>query len=104
MRDDVREQVRALDQARKARRAVLQSDLSQAREDLHPRTIAVRWAERQYGSLATKAAHIARAARKSAPIAGVAAGALLLFSARKPISDFIRRIREERNTSKDDMA
>lgn len=101
---ETRDDVRRLNRTRMAKRTSLLAGLDRAKVDLHPRNVASKWVERQIGALKAKTGRASGLARQNAPMLGAAACALLLFSARKPIFEFIRRFREKRASNKDDVA
>lgn len=98
---DERETVIELDRQRKGLRRELVSDVTQAKHDLNPRTMARRWTDRkraQVGELADKGKH---ALKKNAPLIGLASAAILLFALRKPISKTIQKLRDKARDAKD---
>lgn len=93
MTDSDREAILKRDQVRKRLRGSLIADVEQAKRDLHPRTISTRWAAKQKARLADAGASARQNIAKNAPLIGIVAGAGLLFAARKPISNWIQRLR-----------
>jgi hypothetical protein len=103
MAEDDRERIVALDRKRRGLRAELRGDVAEARHDLHPRTIMGRWTARKKAQVAEFADGTTRAAKKNAPVIGLAAGAILLFAARRPIFELYSRLRDKARHSKDEM-
>jgi hypothetical protein len=91
-----RERVKALNRTRKAQRGALLADVEQAKHDLHPRTIATRWRDKQLDRAAHAAEKTKQAAQKNAPAIGLAGIGILLFAFRKPISRAIKKLRAPR--------
>ncbi|MGC1469801.1 MAG: hypothetical protein WA793_10505 [Sphingorhabdus sp.] len=96
MTDPERETILQRDQARKQLRQTLVSDVEQAKHDLHPRTITTRWTAKQKSKLADASASARQNVAKNAPLIGIVAAAGLLFAARKPISNWIERLRNRK--------
>jgi hypothetical protein len=96
MTDPERETILQRDQARKQLRQTLVSDVEQAKHDLHPRTITTRWTAKQKSKLADAGASAKQNVAKNAPLIGIVAAAGLLFAARKPISNWIERLRNRK--------
>jgi hypothetical protein len=93
MSDNDRQTVQRLDADRKLARAKLTSDVSDAKVDLHPKTLAQRWANRQVAKIGTAAKTGAQITRKNAIPISLASAAILLFTARKPISRLYEKLR-----------
>lgn len=87
--------VEALDRRRRALRESLMTDAVQAREDLHPKSLASRWLYRQRQRAGAIAEQAGTVARRSAPAIGLAGLAILLFAGRKPISRMIEKMRRQ---------
>ena len=96
MTEPDRESILQHDKVRKALRRTLLSDVEQAKHDLHPRTLSTRWVDKQKVRLATASASARQKVAKNAPLIGFAAAAGLLFAARKPISNWIDRLRNRK--------
>lgn len=94
MADPEREAILQHDRTRKALRRALRSDAEQAKHDLHPRTVGARWKAKQKARLAGGAAAARQNIAKNAPLVGIAGLAILLFAARKPISQWMQRFRQ----------
>lgn len=93
MADDDRQTVQRLDADRKIARAKLTADMTDAKQDLHPKTLARRWASRQVAQMGSVAKTGAQLTRKNAVPIGLASAAILLFAARKPISRLYDKLR-----------
>lgn len=102
MTDPDREAILERDQTRKAMRQTLRSDIEQAKHDLHPRTISTRWTARQKSKLVDAGTSAKQNIAKNAPLIGIVAAAGLLFAARKPISNWIERLRDRKRNEKGD--
>lgn len=89
-----RDAVIQLDVRRRLARARLSGDVTRAQSELHPITLARRWADDKRGKIATLAATGGKAAQKNALWIGLAGTAILLFSARRPISKLYRQWRD----------
>lgn len=100
MADPEREAILQHDRARKALRQALRMDAQQAKHDLHPRTIGARWQAKQMARLAGAATSARRNVAKNAPLVGMAGLAILLFAARKPISQWMQRFRQRERDGK----
>lgn len=100
MTDD-RKKVIELNRQRHDARASLASDVDQAKYDLHPRTIAQRWTDQKRAQLADLADNGKQTLKKNAPLIGLASTAILLFAARRPISNAINALREKAQQAKD---
>lgn len=96
MADPSREDIIRRDLARKAARQSLVSEVEQAKHNLHPRTLTDRWKSKQMVRLESAAASARQNVAKNAPLIGFAAAAGLLFAARKPISNWIDRLRDRK--------
>lgn len=101
MAEDTRDTVIKLDRRRRDRRAHLAGDVEQAKHDLHPRTLARRWTDTKRAQLADLADNGKRGLKKNAPLIGLAGTAILLFAARRPISNAINALREKMQQTKD---
>ncbi len=101
MNESFRDKVLALKEQRKILRAGLRDDLSQARLDLHPKTIARRWTNKKKAQLTEVAKDGKQSLKKNAPMIGLASAAILLFAARKPITGVIKNLRERAHSLKD---
>jgi hypothetical protein len=101
MADEVRDNIIDLDRQRLGLRTALAGDMAQARHDLHPKTIARRWADRKREQLAGFAEDGKHGLKKNAPVIGLASAAILLFAARKPIAKAIHGAREKARQAKD---
>jgi hypothetical protein len=102
MADLDRQTVREHDRRRKALRESLLSDAEQARHDLHPKTLAQRWTTRQMARLADAGAEARQKVAKKAPLIGIGAAAILLFAARKPISEWLNSLRNRKANQEGD--
>jgi hypothetical protein len=101
MADEDRRKVIELDRHRRKLRGHLAGDMEQARHDLHPRTILRRWMGRKRAQLADIADSGKHAFKKNAPLIGLAGTAILLFAARRPISNTINALRNKVQQAKD---
>jgi hypothetical protein len=101
MRDDARDEVMERDRRRLGLRGVLFDDVVKAKHDLHPKTMASRWTNRKRAQIADLANSGKQSLKKSAPLIGLASAAILLFAARKPISNAINHLRDRAQRSKD---
>ncbi len=101
MNETFRDKVLALKQQRKVLRAGFQDDLLKARHDLHPKTMARRWTIKKKNQFADFADDGKQGLKKNAPLIGLAGAAILLFAARKPISDAIHNLRDKAQRPKD---
>lgn len=88
-----REEILQRDRARKAMRQSLMADIEQAKVDLHPRTIGARWTAKQKARVVKAGGTAKQNITKNAPLVGIAGLAVLLFTARRPISNWIQRLR-----------
>jgi hypothetical protein len=95
MTDDARQTVRQLDYQRQNARARLSGDAEQAKHDLHPRTLARRWTDQKKEQFADLADSGKQSFKKKAPLIGLAGAAILLFAARKPISNLFNHLRDK---------
>jgi hypothetical protein len=100
MTDDTRETILKLDRERQNARAKLTGDAEQAKHDLHPRTLARRWTDDKRAKLADIVDDGKRTFKKNAPLIGLAGAAILLFSARRPISKVINHLRDKAKDQK----
>jgi hypothetical protein len=100
MSDD-RQTVIEKDRQRRAARMALQADAQVAKHDLHPRTIFDRWKGRKIAQLTDATGSGKQVLRKNAPLIGLASAAILLFAARKPISNAIQSLRQKVRQTKD---
>jgi hypothetical protein len=104
MPNPARETVKALDRQRKMQRAALATDVERVKHDLHPKTLLQRWTDRQRVRLLRTSDTAKQKVAKNAPVVGLAGLGILLFSLRKPISGWIKKIRDSRpETDKDDV-
>lgn len=103
MHDDQRETVAQLDKRRKQLRLHLTGDVEQAKYDLHPRTLSRRWIDLKRIQIRSAADNGRQKLAKNAPLIGLASVAILLFAARKPISDAINQLRTKARQSEDEM-
>jgi hypothetical protein len=94
MPDPEREAILQRDRVRKAKRQSLLTDVERAKHDLHPRTIGSRWTAMQKRRISETAASAKQNIAKNAPLVGIAGLAVLLFVARKPISQWMQRLRD----------
>jgi hypothetical protein len=101
MTEDTRDTVIKLDRQRRDLRAHLTGDVEQAKLDLHPRTLARRWTDRKRAQMADIADSGKHAFKKNAPLIGLAGTAILLFAARRPISNAINALRKKAQQAKD---
>jgi hypothetical protein len=101
MRDDARDRVIELDRRRLGLREVLSDDVVKAKHDLHPKTMASRWTNRKRAQMANLTDSSKQNLKKNAPLIGLASAAILLFAARKPISNAISHLRKRAQRSKD---
>ena len=96
MSDPDREAILQRDKTRKALRQTLFSEIEQAKHDLHPRTVSERWVAKQKSRLTQAGMSAKQNVAKNAPLIGFVAAAGLLFAARKPISNWIDRLRNRK--------
>ena len=101
MPDDTRDKVIALDRERRNLRTHLVGDAERAKHDLHPRTLIARWKGRKRQQLTSAAETGKQALAKKAPLIGLAGAAILLFTARKPISRLYHQLRDKARQVKD---
>ena len=101
MSDDARDTVIALDRERQNLRMHLFSEAAQAEHDLHPRTLIERWKGRKRQQLTSAAKTGKQTLANNAPLIGLAGAAILLFSARKPISRLYQQLRNKTRQVKD---
>ncbi len=101
MTDNDRDKVVALDQKRRNMRANLAGDAEKAKHDLHPHTIIERWKDRKRLQLSAAADTGKQTFAKNAPLVGFAGAAILLFTARKPISRLYQKLRSKVRQPKD---
>ena len=101
MSDDTRDRVIALDRERRNVRTHLVADAERAKHDLHPRTLIARWKGRKRQQLNSAADTGKQALAKNAPLIGLAGAAILLFTARKPISRLYQQLRNKTRQVKD---
>lgn len=101
MQDDARIKIIALDQERRNLRTHLVGDAEQAKHDLHPRTLIERWKGRKRQQLTSAAETGKQTLAKNAPLIGLAGAAILLFTARKPISRYYHQLRNKTRQVKD---
>jgi hypothetical protein len=101
MSDDTRDKVIALDQERRNLRAHLVGDAEQAKHDLHPRALIERWKGRKRQQLTSAAETGKQTLANNAPLIGLASAAILLFTARKPISRLYQQLRDKKRQVKD---
>lgn len=101
MSDDARDAIVALNHLRRERRAGLTGDFKQAKVDLHPRTLFTRWTGQKKLQIASAADIGKQKLEKNAPLIGFAGGAILLFSARKPILNLFHKLRSKAQQAKD---
>jgi hypothetical protein len=101
MSDDARDAIVALNHLRRERRADLTGDFKQAKVDLQPRTLFARWTGQKKLQI-TNATDVGKQRlAKNAPLIGLAGAAILLFSARKPISNLFHKLRRKAQQAKD---
>ncbi len=101
MSDDARNKIIELDKRRNHLRSTLTEDVKQAKYDLHPKTVARRWTDRKHAQIRDIADSGKQSLKKNAPLIGVASAVILLFAARKPISNAISHMRNTMRKSKD---
>lgn len=101
MPDNTRDKVIALDRERRNLRTHLVGDAEAAKHDLHPRTLIERWKGRKRQQLTNAAKTGKQTLANNAPLIGLAGAAILLFSARKPISRLYHQVRDKRRQAKD---
>jgi hypothetical protein len=101
MTDVDRDNIRALDRARRAQRNNLLSDVEQAKYNLHPRTLLTRWTGQKRQQLSAVAENGKQSITKNAPLIGLAGATILLFSARKPIFRLYQKLRDKAQQAKD---
>lgn len=102
MTDPRREIIKALDKQRHAMRTTLSGDVAQAKQNLHPRTLAQQWKDKKRQQLLALSDSGKHNLAKKAPLIGIAGAAILLFSARKPIFKIIQNLRNSARQPKDD--
>lgn len=100
MSDD-RQSVIEKDRQRRQARSALQGDLTEAKHDLHPRTMFDRWKGKKRAQLTELADNSRQTLKKNAPLIGLVGTAILLFAARKPISNAIDKLRDKARDAKD---
>lgn len=101
MVNDDRDKVIALDRERRNLRTHLIGDAEQAKHDLHPRTLIQQWKGRKRQQLVSAAESGKQTLAKNAPLIGLAGAAILLFTARKPISRLYQQLRNKTRQVKD---
>jgi hypothetical protein len=94
MTDPIRQKLIEQDRARKNQRQSLQVGMLQAKHDLHPKILVERWITQKKSKLSAVTQSTRQNLEKNAPFIGVAGLAVLLFTARKPISRLWMRLRE----------
>lgn len=104
MSDYSRDDVATRNSARHQLRSKLLSDANQAKHDLHPKTIASRWAGKQKQKLIGATGQAKQKVAKNAPLIGLAGVGVLLFAARKPISNWVNHLRNRKVQNEDDEA
>jgi hypothetical protein len=104
MSDLDRETVKALDTKRRELRVALTGDVQQAKRDLHPRTLFGRWKQRKAEQISALAGSGKQNLANNAPLVGLAGAAILLFTARKPISRLYNRLRQKAQPPKDETS
>ena len=82
-------------------RETLEVDLTEAKTDLHPRTIASRWTAKQKNRVSEVADHAANSIKKNSLLIAAATVGTLLFAARKPILKLANKLRHKRITEQD---
>ena len=101
MSDDTRDTVIALDRERQNLRTHLAGDVEAAKHDLHPRALIERWKGRKRQQLTSAAETGKQTLANNAPLIGLAGAAILLFTARKPISRLYHQLRNKTRQVKD---
>ena len=101
MSDDTRDKVIALDRERRNLRTHLVGDAEQAKQDLHPRALIERWSGQKRQQLISAAETGKQTLANNAQLIGLAGAAILLFTARKPISRLYRQLRSKAQNVKD---
>ena len=101
MVDDMRETIRELDRQRQQQRSKLADDAALAKHDLHPRTLIGRWTARKRDQIGLMTDNGKHSLKKNAPLIGLAGAAILLFTARRPISKLFQHLRHKAQQAKD---
>ncbi len=101
MQDDTRDKVIALDHQRRNLRTHLVGEAKQTKHNLHPRALIERWKGRKRQQLTSAAETGKQTLAKNAPLIGLAGAAILLFTARKPISRLYHQFRTKTRQVKD---
>ena len=104
MSEDMRETIRELDRQRQQQRSKLADDAALAKHDLHPRTLTKRWTARKRDQLGLMADNGKQSLKKNAPLIGLASAAILLFTARRPISKLFQQLRDKARQAKDKIS
>jgi hypothetical protein len=92
-----RKSVMLSDAERRNLRRKLQGSVGVAQDVLNPRTQLTRLVVRGKAEAKRVAADTAKVARKNAPVIGVIGLSALIFAARRPISDWISKVRTSRS-------
>ena len=101
MSDDTRDKVIALDRERRNLRTHLVGDAEQAKHNLHPRALIERWSGQKRQQLISAAERVKQTLANNAQLIGLAGAAILLFTARKPISRLYQQLRSKAQNVKD---
>ncbi|MEP7350822.1 MAG: hypothetical protein ABI668_12855 [Sphingorhabdus sp.] len=75
----------------------LTTDVKEAKVELNPRTQIDRWVVHRKEQAREVAGQVSLIARKSAPFIGAVGVAALLFFARQPISNWIKRLKSAKS-------
>ncbi len=102
MPDPDRDAILQRDKVRKALRQSLVEDVERAKHDLHPRTLSTRWTAKQKDRLSRATKSTKQNIAKNAPLIGITGLAILLFAARKPISEWMQSLRPRKLDEKGD--
>lgn len=101
MTDLDRETIETLNRRRRAMRSALSGDVEQAKLDLHPRTLFTRWKGQKRQQLSALTETGKQNLANNAPLIGLAGAAILLFTARKPISRLYHQLRQKAQQPED---
>jgi hypothetical protein len=96
-----RRDVLNLHNSRMKARETLDADVTHAKTNLHPRTIADRWTAKQKTMARQAADDATHLVKKNALLIGAVGIGVLLFIGRKPISALSSKLRQARKTEQD---
>lgn len=89
------------DAERRNLRRKLKGSVEVAQHVLNPRSQLKRFVDRNRAEVKRVAGNAARVAKKNAPVIGLVGLGALLFAARRPISDWISKVRKSKPMSPD---